>query len=644
MRNNLISKTGLILITILAIMGGSSCVIKKEYTLETALDFAGENRSELEKVLYHYKDDPQKLEAAKFLIKNMPHWYAYSGSELDTLQNLIIKELKGEDLSQEKKYWSRFNYHTLVKVSDSKVIKSDFLISNIDLAFQEWKQRPWNKSLTFSDFCELILPYRIGDEPLSDWRKLYHHYYGNLLDSLYRGSDVAIACQIINNELSKQAYHYSIDWNVPHLNGVFLFYNRLGSCRETNDLILYAMRACGIPVAADFMPYSPDYQHSHGWTVLRDTTGRFIQMGFDGLKAKRDSVQSDGRKKGKVYRQCYGIQQSQIKQKEIFGVSFGGENGLYWKDVTADYFGKNSILVPIENREIETAYLSVFSIDGWRPIDIGMIESNNCVRFMNLEPNLIYMPVYYNRNEEFEPIGWPFILCTDNYIQLLKPNINIKEEAVFRRKMPLIPRILKWSYSQIGSFLEGDNDVNFKHPLRICTFNDTLNYTYQVLDSKNHNKFRYVRYCPPEKLLQLAELQLFSDTSMIKKIQMTPIDTMKYIEKTIDGNVLSHIYKKDTIPTLRYDLGKKNSISKILFIPRTDDNYIREGHEYELFYQNGILGWCLLGRKKAVGKSVTFEVPTNALLWLRDKSEGREEQVFIYRNKRQWFAADLDSL
>lgn len=139
MRNNLISKTGLIIITILAIMGGSSCVVKKEYTLETALDFAGENRSELEKVLYHYKDDPQKLEAAKFLIKNMPHWYAYSGSELDTLQNLIIKELKGEDLSQEKKYWSRFNYHTLVEVSDSKVIKSDFLISNIDLAFQEWK-------------------------------------------------------------------------------------------------------------------------------------------------------------------------------------------------------------------------------------------------------------------------------------------------------------------------------------------------------------------------------------------------------------------------------------------------------------------------------------------------------------------------
>ena len=36
--------------------------------LEQALLFAGDNRNELEKVLSHYENNPEKLEAAHFLI------------------------------------------------------------------------------------------------------------------------------------------------------------------------------------------------------------------------------------------------------------------------------------------------------------------------------------------------------------------------------------------------------------------------------------------------------------------------------------------------------------------------------------------------------------------------------------------------
>ena len=49
---------------------------KKDRQLEFALRFAENNRLELEKVLKHYKNNPEKLEAAKFLIRNMPGSYA----------------------------------------------------------------------------------------------------------------------------------------------------------------------------------------------------------------------------------------------------------------------------------------------------------------------------------------------------------------------------------------------------------------------------------------------------------------------------------------------------------------------------------------------------------------------------------------
>lgn len=53
--------------------------------LEQALKKSGNNRSELEKVLAHYsqKDtDSLKLQAAIFLIENMPGHYSYYGASL----------------------------------------------------------------------------------------------------------------------------------------------------------------------------------------------------------------------------------------------------------------------------------------------------------------------------------------------------------------------------------------------------------------------------------------------------------------------------------------------------------------------------------------------------------------------------------
>ena len=56
----------------------TSCAIQKTkgVSLEQALSMAGENRSELEKVLEYYKNDSLKLEAARFLIRNMPFHFS----------------------------------------------------------------------------------------------------------------------------------------------------------------------------------------------------------------------------------------------------------------------------------------------------------------------------------------------------------------------------------------------------------------------------------------------------------------------------------------------------------------------------------------------------------------------------------------
>ena len=100
-----------------------SVVDSGEQRLESALEFAGKNRGELEKVLEHYKDDSQKLEAAKFLIRNMPHWYSYEGAPLDSLKNILAtayKNPKVGDMSEiGGSQWRYYPFESLPKVYDA---------------------------------------------------------------------------------------------------------------------------------------------------------------------------------------------------------------------------------------------------------------------------------------------------------------------------------------------------------------------------------------------------------------------------------------------------------------------------------------------------------------------------------------------
>ena len=68
----------------------------------------------------------------------------------------------------------RLGVSSAAKVQDIRIIKSDFLIRNIDDAFYRWKHGKWARHLTFDQFCEYLLPYKVEElQPLDNWRERF---------------------------------------------------------------------------------------------------------------------------------------------------------------------------------------------------------------------------------------------------------------------------------------------------------------------------------------------------------------------------------------------------------------------------------------------------------------------------------------
>lgn len=159
--------------------------------VEEALSKAGGNRKELFQVIRHYQDsgDSLKLKAALFLIENMADKYYLTGNVIDEYYTFIdsVYQIKQPEYDIPTIYGAFRSKAKYLKEKpqvnlDVQTLSADYLIQNIEEAFAVWG-RPWNKHLTFDEFCEWVLPYRVGTEIPESWRKLYRERFEPLLQS-----------------------------------------------------------------------------------------------------------------------------------------------------------------------------------------------------------------------------------------------------------------------------------------------------------------------------------------------------------------------------------------------------------------------------------------------------------------------------
>ncbi len=619
----------------------SSCGPGRDTMISSALEEAGVNVSEIETVLAHYSDERQKV--AEYLVSSMVGRYSSIGVGIDSIE-MIYSQLPHKNGtwqfdSIQSVLVKRYEQLPVKKILDLQTLSSEYLIRNIDDAWDNIKQLSWNNNLTIDEFCELLLPYRSGNEEITDWRPVYKIALDSLRYKIDNAENSVEAARIVAKALGE--IHYNNKAKTPHRPAIRLLHSPVGYCREECDRNIFAMRAFGIPVAVDEFLVSPDNGAQHQWNVVYDNIdGRYRMFNNSKYLPMRDSLHNDGRRRGKVYRQTLCLNFDRLdKFKDAVNPPSELLNP-YKKDVTAEYFGHNEAKVEISS-EINDVYLGLFTPDGFRPIDIARREGKYAI-FEDIEPQLIYFPIKREGNG-YQTCGMPFMLSRNNMLHSFVPSDKYSNVRLIR-KMPFWLHHITRMKSVLGCRIQiGQTScgpwIDLDSVKRIPT------HSFIRIPVNMETSDRFIRIAiPVDKQAEIAEIIAATDSLAINRLPLTIIsDTVTdRMRKLTDGDILSWTNYKSEDSDLIFNVESMETVNNIFFVPRNDDNYVMPGEEYELFYFDSC-GWRSLGKKVAKNFHVDFYAPGNAVLWLRNLTKGREEQVFIWRNGKQIFNTNMSA-
>lgn len=358
-----------------------SCAHRGDRHLAYALQEAGENRAELEKVLAHYADDSLKLEAAKFLIRNM----VYHTGFYDTLMSVndepyIPYDVHPDDGLQVYDSLFRCGYRVQsIKKKDIEVAQADFLIDNIDCAFEAWR-KPWARSVSFDNFCRYILPYRSSNEPLCNMRREMCRRYISLLDSACVRNPVD-ACMFLNTRL-KGVYRFV--GVLPSQSSVDLVDQcHWSNCEGLAVYIVFLMRSVGIPVSLDCTTWAKS-EDGHYWCAVMDEKERWHGFGAAELNCEEHREWFSKKRyliPPKVYKRVF-MPEPIDRSVEDDGYRTYVKNPLY-KDVTSTYYVPPvDITLDLPEKlgsEEGYVYLCASAVNHYRVLALGVRSGQRCV-------------------------------------------------------------------------------------------------------------------------------------------------------------------------------------------------------------------------------------------------------------------------
>lgn len=633
--------------------------------MDKVLEKAGNNKAELISVLDHYQsqDDTLKYKAAVFLIENMEFKMSYtqqSMKQYDIAYDLLDKIYKS-DFLKEKEAIQRSNEIVdfinttniqLELVADCQIITADFLIDNIDKAVEVWQKYPWSReNVDFDEFCESILPYKVGREPFDYWRQETINSFSWIPDSLLTSTNLTQVTRAISKAL-KDSMTFNPSFRMLPADVSFhnLKKSRNGSCRLTTILNIYYLRSIGIPARYDYVDsYGNDAVTGHSWISFQDENDQLFA--FDsGLEIPNfdwvdftvvPSSRSTGRKAAKVFRICYGCSEETTLKSDNSNNNF--------TDVTGQYNPKpRDILLNLENvKNTQQVSLCTFGLENLKYSSrVNRVQGTEYL-FSNMGTDILYVPTS-STTFGYEAIANPIILDSQGTTRSLNPNYQIRETIAVDRKFPVRKLLENRANQVIGYAIQGSNDLNKNDWENLYVIEEMPSIKSNTYKIENSGYYRYFRVISPNTRCEIAELSFQGVLQNMKNGESLGLQgewiSNGYIESNggnnlVDNNPLSY-FKSTELKNgwigLKLKEGERARLTRVDLYPPNDGNSIEIGNEYELLYFD--MSWKSLGKQVSEKQYLEYQdCPSNCLYLLRNLSKGKQIRVFTFEDGKQVF-------
>lgn len=279
----------------------------------------------------------------------------------------------------------KFDSSCFKTVPDVEIIKAEMLIATIEEAFMHWNYGDWAHYLTFSEFCEYLLPYKSRELQLLDnWRTCYLGHFNEGLDNLqycdlYKHSLVRAVCEV-NRNLKNGVRPYLLEYEAPSIQRLSTKMKMpFGVCDDYVQIATAVLRSNGIPVAVDFTPQWAARAMGHSWNVIIPNLGKCIP--FSGIGSDPGEPHMPDEKMAKVYRKTYASNPfiEQLLENNWIEDVPSSFHSPFFRDVTSEYVRSCDIAVDMDVPDDTFVYLAVFDNRKWEPVALSKAKGGKAL-------------------------------------------------------------------------------------------------------------------------------------------------------------------------------------------------------------------------------------------------------------------------
>ncbi len=259
---------------------------------------------------------------------------------------------------------------------DLIVVTEEMFLDNLRCAYEVRATFPWAATVSESDFLHYVLPMRVSQEPLENWRGYFLEQLRGRVQSLTTLSQAAIEA----NRWCGENVGYKPTQRRDQ--GPFeTLASGYGRCEEMMIVYIDACRAIGVPARQAWTPYWGFCDDNHAWTEVMSEDSRWHYAGACEPSDSLDNAWFNGpaRRANLVMSVPFGLPDpgtpNIYRVQDTPGARYGILNSIGFYRPSTDLTIR---VVDISGNPLpETnVYLSVFNYGALRPIARGVTDEN----------------------------------------------------------------------------------------------------------------------------------------------------------------------------------------------------------------------------------------------------------------------------